>query len=82
MTKPGRKPTPPPRVVVEYDTSPEAEAAYVGAVGKLMDWTVERQQRQQDDVEIVSHYADEDGPECVQALLLLADLPSKPTKQQ
>lgn len=26
----------------------------------------------QDDVEIVSHYADEDGRECVQALLLLA----------
>ncbi len=26
----------------------------------------------QDDVEYVSHYADEDGPECVEALLLLA----------
>jgi len=26
---------------------------------------------QQDDVEILSHYADQDGPECVQALLVL-----------
>src|SRR5215217_2148895 len=32
---------------------------------------------QQDDVEILSHYADQDGPECVQALLVLLAVHNK-----
>jgi hypothetical protein len=40
-----RKPAPPPRVIVEYDTSPEAQVAYVGAVRRLLDWTLERLDR-------------------------------------
>jgi hypothetical protein len=42
-----------------------------------------RSSTQQDDVEVVSHYTDADGPEGVQAILLLAvyDQRPKPNEQ-
>jgi hypothetical protein len=38
----GPRKSKPPRVVVEYDTSPEAEARYVAAIRLLVNWTVDR----------------------------------------